>query len=822
MNSIKARDLEKIRQILKRLEQGSKLSPSVPSDATHALEWRTDLAAEVRFLIEISEALAAITYKKGSVKDRFRDLPWHNLEYLHIVLKEALQASGASQDDAAESTQHRDVRRGLCAIAVPLIIKEDLPELHTRLSTLLRHQEEELAVFGGSITEESVLRTVVTAPPATGLVHLVKLTQHFMDEMQLRTLLGHMSPLTSSSYTGSRLQKYALMRLLTIVGESTKYMSPHLKAADPTIPWKNIEKVRDLLGHVSRVPIREAVQSILEEREVRGANLAEDATTVVAVVAAAGPPSEESVSPQATTTQTAKKNTKAKAKAKATSLKSEEGEELGFARTVIPLPPNLLRDVYERELVALGRKFDALRRHHASLLFEPASAHPFSFVLLITSLVFVAAAIFLFFTTPSSSSSSSPSAYLAAGVMGGVMFGVSAGPLWRDGGGPRQRRRRRGAAALWRALPRAAAYAPQSLALKRYSKLKERELEEKLRRDDDNARRRNNPDDDEVELMLRELATAMRQKRIEGGEGHADDDEGHDQADDDERAAAAAAVDVYRRALRRETQLDKAQAKELWALVTDKSARKRWAERLYGKARSTKRAKPKAPDHHHSDDDDDDDNAHHAYADAGEAQCHGKTGNSRKLARVRKLVALHQNSTLNKEGKRNHHDGDELGNFVLLRKFLQNPTETKEDQSTLCVKFIIATLREVQQLMADELPAFLAWALHSGGGGDDDEERRVVEEATRQIREHPLLQYALHFQIGLYALYAAQVKWWYPRLLGVEHIEMRDSVMHGTGHSYEHHLTDAGIAGMLGHLALMLRARAGLEAALLDLRAHAT
>lgn len=417
---------------------------------------------------------------------------------------------------------------------------------------------------------------------------------------------------------------------------------------------------------------------------------------------------------------------------------------------------------------------------------------------------------------------------MAALVLGGVVFGVSAAALWRrrDGGGGGPQQRRRDAAALWRALPRAAAYAPQSLALKRYSKLKERELEEKIRRDDDNARRHNNIDD-EVELMLRELVTAMRHKRLEGDEGDNDDNDGHDQDDDDDKAAAAAAaVDVYRRALRRETQLDKAQAKELWALVTDKTARKRWAERLYGKARSTKRVKPKALDHHNSDDDDDDDDAHHAYADAGEAQCRGKTGNSRKLARVRKLVALHQNSTLNKEGKRNHHDGgggDELGKFVLLRKFLQNPTESKEDQSTLCVKFIIATLREVQQLMADELPAFLAWALHSGDDdGDDDEERRVVEEATRQIREHPLLQYALHFQIGLYALYAAQVKWWYPRLLGVEHIEMRDSVMHGTGHSYEHHLTDAGIAGMLGHLALMLRARAGLEAALLDLRAHAT
>jgi hypothetical protein len=67
-----------------------------------------------------------------------------------------------------------------------------------------------------------------------------------------------------------------------------------------------------------------------------------------------------------------------------------------------------------------------------------------------------------------------------------------------------------------------------------------------------------------------------------------------------------------------------------------------------------------------------------------------------------------------------------------------------------------------------------------------------------------------------------QVKWWYPELLGVEHIEMRDSVMHGSGHSYEHHLTDVGIASMLEHLILMLRARPGLEAALIDLRTHTT
>ncbi len=40
------------------------------------------------------------------------------------------------------------------------------------LRRYLALQEEELAVFGGSITEESVLRTVVTAPPATGATSL--------------------------------------------------------------------------------------------------------------------------------------------------------------------------------------------------------------------------------------------------------------------------------------------------------------------------------------------------------------------------------------------------------------------------------------------------------------------------------------------------------------------------------------------------------------------------------------------------------------------------------------------------------------------------
>jgi hypothetical protein len=139
--SIKARDLDKIRQIVEKLEGRGRRRPS-PDDTDDA----------TRFLIEISEAVAQISYKKGSVKDRFRDLPWPNLEYLHVVLKAEATPKDKDEEDEEETEEEteveharvarerQEVRRGLCALAVPRIIEEDLPELHARLSSLLRHQ----------------------------------------------------------------------------------------------------------------------------------------------------------------------------------------------------------------------------------------------------------------------------------------------------------------------------------------------------------------------------------------------------------------------------------------------------------------------------------------------------------------------------------------------------------------------------------------------------------------------------------------------------------------------------------------------------------
>jgi hypothetical protein len=72
---------------------------------------------------------------------------------------------------------------------------------------------EELALIDRFVSVSSVVLCIARRLP--GLVHLVKLTQHFLDEMQLRSLLEHLRSLVRSPYTGSRLQK-VLSRCLAV------------------------------------------------------------------------------------------------------------------------------------------------------------------------------------------------------------------------------------------------------------------------------------------------------------------------------------------------------------------------------------------------------------------------------------------------------------------------------------------------------------------------------------------------------------------------------------------------------------------------------
>ncbi len=99
--------------------------------------------------------------------------------------------------------------------------------------------------------------------PPSGLVHLSKLTNYFVDQVQLKNCVLCIDHYLSKPFDpkDSNMQ-YSLLRVLAMTGESCKYLSPSTKSLVP-IPWKNIEKVRDFLSHASRVPMRKALQQIL-------------------------------------------------------------------------------------------------------------------------------------------------------------------------------------------------------------------------------------------------------------------------------------------------------------------------------------------------------------------------------------------------------------------------------------------------------------------------------------------------------------------------------------------------------------------------------
>jgi uncharacterized protein with HEPN domain len=62
----------------------------------------------------------------------------------------------------------------------------------------------------------------------------------------------------------SELNCYATLRSLQIFGEEAKLLSPYSRSF-VRLPWSNIEKIRDLLSHVSRVPMREAMLRLVAD-----------------------------------------------------------------------------------------------------------------------------------------------------------------------------------------------------------------------------------------------------------------------------------------------------------------------------------------------------------------------------------------------------------------------------------------------------------------------------------------------------------------------------------------------------------------------------
>lgn len=134
---------------------------------------------QISFLIEVSGSVSDISYCKSGIKDRYKDIPWHHVEYLKNVLTNFRKSLKRSKKvkDGVESGKLME----LCGLALPLIMEHDVPQLFDRLEAILEN-ERQVERAGKD------KRKQFTYPPFWGLENIVKLTSFFMDRVQMETI----------------------------------------------------------------------------------------------------------------------------------------------------------------------------------------------------------------------------------------------------------------------------------------------------------------------------------------------------------------------------------------------------------------------------------------------------------------------------------------------------------------------------------------------------------------------------------------------------------------------------------------------------------
>lgn len=195
MHDIREKDYGYLRHALDLIQQ------FLANDAPQGEEPGGDecLLRWARFLVEVSEELARVSYKKGSIKDRFKDMPWHNIEYFPTLLKECISEECLEDEELA-------LKRSLCKVALPAVIELDLPELLQRLQFIWDEYYAEPQER--KCSETSVNRSIVTLPPARGLVNIVKLTGYDLGPFLLLAL----SPSVTPGCTGTSWTRHSLIQ----------------------------------------------------------------------------------------------------------------------------------------------------------------------------------------------------------------------------------------------------------------------------------------------------------------------------------------------------------------------------------------------------------------------------------------------------------------------------------------------------------------------------------------------------------------------------------------------------------------------------------
>jgi len=124
-----------------------------------------------------------------------------------------------------------------------------------------------------------------------------------------------------------------------------------------------------------------------------------------------------------------------------------------------------------------------------------------------------------------------------------------------------------------------------------------------------------------------------------------------------------------------------------------------------------------------------------------------------KDERLRKILDAHENSTLESETG--------LPYIISIRRFLQSPLDHHVDPQNLCVQFALEEIEALENL----------------------------SPSLSQINVDFHLRYAVEYHLGVYSLYAAQIKWYFPHIItDKHHIHMRDHYMHGIEHNYAVHM----------------------------------
>ena len=129
----------------------------------------------------MSELIGNISYRKGGIKERYKDLPWRQLEQLKPLLEQYLVWRRQGRSTEA-------YHFGLVEIALPHITVSDLPELRERLRFV-----HDLETLEASLSQLPQLSQFSDEP--WGLPNICKLVGYTLDLAQLETGLQHIREL---------------------------------------------------------------------------------------------------------------------------------------------------------------------------------------------------------------------------------------------------------------------------------------------------------------------------------------------------------------------------------------------------------------------------------------------------------------------------------------------------------------------------------------------------------------------------------------------------------------------------------------------------